>query len=263
MSAHGLASSASLEVALTPAEFGPLSRRDLSGAVCVVFDVLRATSSMVAALASGAQAIVPVATIEEALSLRAARPGLLLAGERDGLRIGAELTGGVEFDLGNSPREFTPERVAGRTIVMTTTNGTRALDACAGARAVLASSFLNLGATLAWLAAERPEQLVLVCAGTFEEPALEDIAAAGALCAGLDGPFGAGHVADGAVVARRTWEAFGADPLAVLSVSRNGRRLLSRPELAGDVAVCSRRDAVGFVAPMGADGAIRKAGAVG
>src|SRR3954468_4770124 len=134
----------SLEVLFTPADFAVLERRDLSNTVCVVFDVLRATSSIVTALANGALAILPVGEISEALKIRERDPGVLLAGERDGLRIGSDLSGEVAFDLGNSPREFRREAVSGKRIVMTTTNGTRALRACAGAKSVFAASFLNL-----------------------------------------------------------------------------------------------------------------------
>jgi len=117
----------------TPAEFEALSKRDLSKSTCVVFDVLRATSSMVTALANGAEAIIPVSEISEALEIKRKDPQVLLAGERDGLRIEANLTGSISFDLGNSPREFTKEKVTGKKIVITTTNGTRALRACAHA----------------------------------------------------------------------------------------------------------------------------------
>src|SRR5690242_5213661 len=109
----------SLEALFTPADFAVLKQRDLSDTVCVVFDVLRATSSMVTALANGAAAIVPVAELTEALAIRKQKREVLLAGERDGVRIQSNLTGGVAFDLGNSPREFTRERVNGKTIVMT------------------------------------------------------------------------------------------------------------------------------------------------
>ncbi|HMC26688.1 MAG TPA: 2-phosphosulfolactate phosphatase, partial [Verrucomicrobiae bacterium] len=127
---------ATLEVILTPAEFGPLRERDLSQTVCVVFDILRATTTMITALANGADSIIPVEQIGEALEVRRQRPNVLLAGERDGVRIRANQTGGIEFDLGNSPREFSAEKVQGKTIVMTTTNGTRALRACATAKTV-------------------------------------------------------------------------------------------------------------------------------
>src|SRR6478735_9120305 len=96
-----------IDVLFAPAEFAALGGRDLSGTVCVVFDVLRATSSMVTALANGASAIVPVSEISEALAARRDRPDLLLAGERGGVRIPANLTGGIPFNLGNSPLEVT------------------------------------------------------------------------------------------------------------------------------------------------------------
>src|ERR1035437_2403057 len=136
-----------LEVLFAPAEFALLGQRDLSQSVCVVFDVLRATSTMVTALGNGAAAIAPVAEIAEALGIRQRQPEVLLAGERDGVRIEPHLPGGIGFDLGNSPREFTAARVGGKTIAITTTNGTRALRACAPAAAVLLGSFLNLRAT--------------------------------------------------------------------------------------------------------------------
>src|SRR2546427_8263163 len=143
-----------LEVILSPAEFPSLRGRDLGQAVCVVFDILRATTSMITALANGAEAIIPVEEIPEALALRQKNPGVLLAGERNGLRIRADLTGSIDFDLGNSPREFIAEKVRGKTIVMTTTNGTRALRACAHADTVLIGSFLNLRAIVNWIRRE-------------------------------------------------------------------------------------------------------------
>jgi 2-phosphosulfolactate phosphatase len=246
----------SLEVLLAPAEFEALDRRDLSGTVCVVFDVLRATSTMVTALGNGADAIIPAAEIPEALEHRRERPDVLLAGERDGVRIQASLTGSIGFDLGNSPREYTREQVAGRTIVSTTTNGTRALRACLSARTVLVSSFLNLEATAGFIERENPEHLLVVCAGTFDQAAYEDIFAAGALC-GLVWPiYGDGAVSDSARIARRLWQLDRADVLGAISKSRNGRRLLEQPELRDDVAACAQRDVFGLVACLGKDGAV-------
>ncbi|MDG2213885.1 MAG: 2-phosphosulfolactate phosphatase, partial [Verrucomicrobiota bacterium] len=93
-----------LQTTFTPADFEALAQTDLSGTTCVVLDILRATSSMITALANGAEQILPVATIEEALAAKAEHPEALLCGERNGLRITAAQTGGTEFDLGNSPR---------------------------------------------------------------------------------------------------------------------------------------------------------------
>src|SRR5262249_40333865 len=106
-----------LKVLFTPAEFLALRETDLSGSTCVVFDVLRATTTMLSALDQGAFGMIPVADIPEALAIRKANPEVLLAGERKGLRIRAEQTGSIDFDLGNSPREFLAQKVAGRQIV--------------------------------------------------------------------------------------------------------------------------------------------------
>jgi 2-phosphosulfolactate phosphatase len=251
-----------IEVLFTPAEFGALKQRDLRNTVCVVFDVLRATSSMVAALGNGARAILPVGDISEALACRKDDPAVLLAGERDGLRIGRKLTGRVEFDLGNSPREFTANKVGGRNIAMTTTNGTRALRACVGAQKILVSSFLNLKATGDFLrskkAGEKPGKLLLVCSGTFEEVALEDVLGAGALLDLLWDWPGRDVRGDSVWIARNLYQQAKADLLTALSVSRNAQRLLSRSELRDDVAFCAQRDVWPFVVTMDTDGWVRK-----
>lgn len=250
----------SCEVLFSPAEFMALQKRDLSQAVCVVFDILRATTSMTFALAHGAEAVLPVNDIPDALALRAKFPEALLAGERHGLRIGAELTGGVEFDLGNSPCEFTREKVAGRTLIMTTTNGTRALRACAGAKQVFIGSFPNLTATANAVLASEPKQLFLVCAGTYEEAAYEDTLAAGAMAELVEGFFGEANTADSVAIARTIWLGAKADLAGAIRHSRNGRRLLAHPEFHGDVAVCLQRDTAPIVATM-SDGAVgRKTG---
>jgi 2-phosphosulfolactate phosphatase len=247
-----------LEVILSPTEFPDLASRDLGQATCVVFDILRATTSMVTALAAGAEAIIPVANIPEALAIRDERPDVLLAGERNGLRIRADQTGSVDFDLGNSPREFSAERVQGRTIVMTTTNGTRALRACENARAVLIGSFLNLRATINWLRENGPEHVILICGGTYEEPALEDTLAAGAVCERIWPLYAAGHVADSAEIARRLYPLLQANLLDAMKHARNGRRLLAHPELKDDVWFCVQRETVPFAAGVTNDGAIRR-----
>jgi 2-phosphosulfolactate phosphatase len=180
---------------------------------------------------------------------------VLLAGERDGLRIRATQTGGIEFDLGNSPREYTRTRVAGKRIVSTTTNGTRALRACAAAPAVLVGSFLNLAATAQWLTQAAPERVVLVCAGTAEFTALEDVLAAGALCDCL----GSWPRSDAAEIAWRTYRDARGDLVAAVGRSRNGRRLLANPELRDDVAFCLQRDTHPLVATLDADGVVRAA----
>jgi 2-phosphosulfolactate phosphatase len=249
-----------LEVIFSPAELASLSQRDLRQAVCVVFDVLRATTSMITALANGAQAIIPVAEISEALALKQKSPDVLLAGERNGVRIRSDLTGSIDFDLGNSPRDFTAEKVQGRSIVMTTTNGTRALRACAGARMILVSCFLNLRATTNWLRENEPAHLILVCSGTFDEPALEDVLAAGALCEKIWSNYAGGHVSDSAEIARRIYPLLQFNLAEAMKHSRNGRRLLANPELRDDVYLCVQRETASFVASLLPSGVVRRLG---
>jgi len=240
-----------LEVLFTPAEFSALPGRDLSAVHCVVFDVLRATSTMLTALANGASVIFPVCEISDAVRLRAEHPAALLAGERDGVRIRSAQTGGVDFDLGNSPREFTPERVAGREIIMTTTNGTRALQACHGAKRIFPGAWLNLGALAAHLRREQAAGLLIICAGTYEEAAYEDTLAAGALCDLLWTQFELERISDSAGIARQIYLDAKSDIAgAVGQHSRNARRLLSMSELRDDVPFCLRRDALELTAEM-------------
>lgn len=240
----------SLEVLFTSADSAALARRDLSETVCVVFDVLRATSTIVTALANGAAAIIPVAEIPEALALRQKQSEVLLAGERDGLRIRANLTGGVDFDLGNSPREFTAERVRGRTIALSTTNGSRAIAACAAAKEVLVGSFLNMLATAQYLDARPPAPILLVCSGTGSEASYEDVLGAGALADLIWGRFSDEEISDSAHMAREIYLQNRHDLAGAARHCRNGRRLLAIPDLRDDVAWCFERDRFQLVAGM-------------
>ena len=248
-----------IEVCLSPADYHALTATDLRNATCVVFDVLRATSVMVTGLANGAAGFVPAAEIPEALALRAQHRNTLLAGERDSLRITAAQSGGVEFDLGNSPREYTQQMIAGRIIISTTTNGTRALRACAAAQSVAVASFLNLSATANWLAQQQAERAILVCAGTAEFPALEDILGAGALCELLTSSPARIELLDSAEVARRAYREARLDLFSVISRSQNAQRLMASPELRDDVEFCLQQDSCPLVALLNADGVVRKA----
>lgn len=240
----------SLEVTFTPADFSSLKQRDLSHSICVVFDILRATTSMTAALANGAKMILPAFDIPDALSLKANHPDAKLAGERFGVKIRANQTGSIDFDFGNSPREFTREKIAGKTLITTTTNGTRALRACEGAAHVFAASFLNLGTVVKAIEASAESSLLVVCAGTFEEAALEDTLAAGALCDALWNRFDESQIVDSARIARELYTGNKNDLLKAFSRSRNGRRLLEKPELRDDVAFCAQRDTCHFLAKL-------------
>lgn len=245
-----------VEALLDPADLRRWAPYGAKGAVCVVFDVFRATSVIVAALAAGASEVWPADDIPEALALEARIPSAVLGGERHSRRIGPELTGGRGFDLGNSPREYTPDVVRGRPVILTTTNGTRSLRACRPAAALLAASFSNLRATARWLRAYPAPRIALVAAGTGDTASLEDILAVGALVERLGVSAAAGTATDGAETARLAW--LGAGGVGAAAASRNARRLSSIPELAADVTVCLTLDSVDSVALAGADGALRR-----
>jgi 2-phosphosulfolactate phosphatase len=167
---------AKLSVHLLP---GLTTPEELTGGAAVVIDVLRATTVMVTALAAGARAVIPTLEVDEAKKIAAGLPAgsVLLGGERGGLLIDG-------FDLANSPGEYTRERVAGKTIVFTTTNGTRALHACGEASRVLVGAFVNLTALCDVLRAET-KPIHLLCAGTQQRITREDALFAGAVAAKL------------------------------------------------------------------------------
>jgi 2-phosphosulfolactate phosphatase len=144
----------------------------LAGGVAVVIDVLRASTTIAHALAAGAAEVIPCLEVEEARRLAGELPSgsVLLGGERRGMRIEG-------FDLGNSPSEYSPDRVAGKTVVFTTTNGTRAMLRCRQARRVLIGAFVNATAVLRELADQ--ERIDLVCAGTDGQVSRDDLLLAG------------------------------------------------------------------------------------
>ena len=228
-----------LDAALTPADISRLPERDLRGTTCVVFDVLRATSSMITALANGASEIFPVKTIDEARALRGQMPDALLGGERHGERIEG-------FDLGNNPFDYIP--VAGKRIISTTTNGTIALRACERAGRVLVGALLNLAALREELTRSRPAEVLLVCAGTFETFALEDAIAAGLLAA----EFPDAELTDAAVACLAVAKRF-FTPLDGLLAARNGRALAARG-WRDQIEWCAQVSRFGVIGAM--DGAI-------
>lgn len=145
---------------------------ELADATVVVIDVLRATTTITYALAAGAAQVIPCLEIEDArrAATKFPRGDALLGGERGGVKIEG-------FDLGNSPDEYTPEVVKGRSVVFTTTNGTRAMMRCRQAKRVLIGSFVNLTAVSESIHGE--ENVHLVCAGTEGHVSFEDSFLAG------------------------------------------------------------------------------------
>ncbi len=177
----------------------------VTGGIAIVIDVLRASTTIITALAHGAAGVRPVLTIDESRAVAAGSgPGseILLGGERGGLRIDG-------FDLGNSPLEYSRARVAGRRIVITTTNGTAALDACRAASEVLIGAIVNRAAVAArareLAVARGTSDIHLVCAGTDGEVTEEDLLAAGAILDAASRLPGAdGDTLDASATAART-----------------------------------------------------------
>jgi 2-phosphosulfolactate phosphatase len=227
----------------------------LIGAVAVVIDVLRATTTMVHALAAGCACIRPCAEIDEARAVAGElRVGkVLLAGERGG----APLPG---FDLGNSPREYTSRLCRGRTIVMTTSNGTRALVRAAEAERVLAAAFVNYSAVCEQLRREaRPVHIV--CSGTDGDVALEDTLLAGALVDFLS-QVSEVQLNDAARLAWDTFENQRAILAGALEVSRGGA-ILRRLGYDEDVAAAAQVDRFHLVPELRRDPLRLEIGAVG
>lgn len=255
---------------------------ELAGTVVVVLDVLRATTVMARALDAGADAVIPCLEIEDALETarqleRGPEPAAaLLGGERGGLPIPG-------FDLGNSPDDYTPARCRGRTLVVTTTNGTRAILASirGGARRVLAASLVNRAATAELLAAwartptpatapetptdpsASPLRIHMMCAGTEGRTSWEDALGAGALAVAIaerleTPPRRSLHLAnDEALLATRAWRDVEANlprrPLAsVLREGRGGRNVV-RIGLESDFPAVAALDSVELAVLLDAD----------
>jgi 2-phosphosulfolactate phosphatase len=158
-----------LSPALFEATVGSVENKNV-----VVIDILRATTTMCVAMENGANSIWPVDSVQKAAQ---AGSSFLTAGERNGEKVEG-------FDLGNSPQEFTEEVVKGRDIVMTTTNGTRAIALSEGAKNIYISSYRNVSAMIKELV-EQPEDVVLFCSGWKDQVNLEDALFAGEVINGL------------------------------------------------------------------------------
>jgi len=185
-------SNRTIEVCLTPAL---IHLHDLSNAIVVVIDVLRATSSMCVAFTQGVNSIIPVAKIEESIAYR--EKGFLIGAERDG-----EMLDG--FDIGNSPFSYMDEKVKGRDIALTTTNGTQAIAAAKGAKQIVVGSFLNLDALCNWLATQ-DGNIVLLCSGWKNSVNIEDTLLAGAVVHQMRGDFDFTNLRDTAIIAERLY----------------------------------------------------------
>jgi 2-phosphosulfolactate phosphatase len=205
--------------------------------VVVVLDVLRATTTIAYALQAGCRDIIPVEDISEAMRLAdtLGKDRTLLCGERGGQKIPG-------FHLGNSPLEYTPQVVEGKTRLLTTTNGTRALVVAQGAE-VLTGSFVNLSMVAARAVADERD-LLLLCAGRESRFSLEDTVCAGGLLSRL--PEGMYELSDAAVVAAALYRRHSDDLLGMMRASQHGRYLVSLG-LERDLSVAAAVDALPVV----------------
>lgn len=216
-----------IEVCLTPAL---LHLYDISDSIVVVIDILRATSSMVYGIDNGASAIIPVAHVEDCLAY--ADKGFLLAAERDGSVVEG-------YDFGNSPFSYVAEKVADKTVVLTTTNGTKALHmARERAHQVVIGSFLNLQVLCDWLKVQN-KSVLLLCAGWKDQFNLEDTLFAGAVVTALRKDFT--HFDDSSVAAEDLYQLAKNDLRNYIHKSSHSHRL-AKLNIEEDVVFCLQLD---------------------
>ncbi len=201
-----------IDVVLSPAL---LNYYDLSGKIVVVIDVFRASSSIVYGLENGALEIIPVDSLEECLSY--SRQEYLLAAERDGKVIEG-------FDFGNSPFSYTRENVEGKRIVLTTTNGTHAIELAKGSDLVLIGSFFNLDSVTKRLI-ELGKDVILLCSGWKNKFNLEDTLFGGAVVKNVGAHFTI--AGDSAIAAQDLYELYGDNMSILLTKSSHSQRLIN------------------------------------
>ena len=227
-----------LDICFSP-ELLPLY--DLRGQVAIIVDVLRASSTIVTALGEGVTHVFPVASLEECAAY-GQQHGCLTAAERDGLPAPG-------FDLGNSPFGFlnAGRSARGRSLAISTTNGTAALRRSLAAAEVVVGSFLNLAAVadFAW---QQRRDVVVVCAGWKGQFCLEDAVFGGALAERLSADFDVRN-SDSTLAALHLWEQGKGDLSAFLLQSAHVRRLNSL-EASQDFAFCLRVDSYADVLPV-------------
>jgi len=198
---------------------------------------------MITGLEHGVERFFPVETIDAARALKIKDPSLLLAGERGGLPLEG-------FDLGNSPAEF--KEISGKSAVLTTTNGTVALHRVRHAKRVYVGALLNLDSLALTLNSDDSASVLIVCAGTGEDFALEDAVAAGGLVERLSH----NSLSDSAVLVKSLYREASADLLSYLRQSRNGRSLAGIGK-AQDVEECARLSVSQTVGVMKGDAVVK------
>lgn len=193
---------------------------ELRGRTAVVIDVLRATSTILTALANGADTVVPVLSPEEAFRVARENPKrrFILGGERKSVLIPG-------FHFGNSPLEYSESRVGNRPVLFTTTNGTRAIRAAGPSDRVYIAAFLNAPAVARELT-DRGQDVAICCAGTHDQFSLEDAGCAGAILEHMSGPGSNLELSDMAYVVRELYRSFAGRVGDLLHLSEHGQRLV-------------------------------------
>ena len=232
-----------------------LTPQDVQGRVVAMIDVLRASTTIAVALANGARAVIPLESSED-VATRAKqfeRAGVLLAGERKMLKMDG-------FDLGNSPVEHTRETVEGKTVLLTTTNGTRALLAVQGARDVVVASYVNLTAVSAMLrtALRGGADVTIVCAGQDRQFALEDAACAGRFVQNATRRLNGVDLNDAALAASLLDRKYGDNLMRLFETAAHGRALAAAG-FEADLAACAAVDSFPVI-PIYQDRQITKLG---
>lgn len=232
-----------------------LTPPDVSGRVVAIIDVLRASTSIAVALANGARSVIPFDSPEEAVTRRLSldKSEVRLAGERKMLTIPG-------FDLGNSPREFTPEAIGGKTVLMVTTNGTGSLNAVQGARDVVVGAYVNFTAVLALLrsAARGGSDVTIICAGRERQFSLEDAACGGRYVRNIAKRLTGAELNDGARAAALLDKRYGDNIKRLFEESTHGRAL-AEAGFAEDLDICAAVDSYSVV-PIYQDRQITKLG---
>ena len=237
--------------------FGPsgVTAADTTGRVVVVIDVLRASTTVAVALENGARAIIPFDSPDEVVTRAKAfdRSEVRLAGERQMRAIPG-------FDLGNSPKEFTREAVEGKTVLLTTTNGTAAIGVIQGARDVVIGSYVNFSAVSAMLRAalRGGTDIAILCAGRDRQFSLEDAACAGRYVHQISRRLSTVSLNDAALAAMLIDRRFSDNILRLFSASAHGRAL-SEAGFGDDLADCAAIDSYPVI-PLYQDRQITKLG---
>jgi 2-phosphosulfolactate phosphatase len=232
-----------------------VAQSDVAGRVVAVIDVLRASTSIATALSNGARAVIPLETSDEVVMRAKAfeRADVLLAGERKMLRIPG-------FDLGNSPADFKRETVEGKTILMTTTNGTPAITSAAGARDVIVASYVNYTAVLTMLRAalRGGTDITLICSGRERQFALEDAGCAGRYVANVSKRLTGVTMNDAAQTCALIDKRYGDQVVKLFEASEHGRALRDAG-FADDLTACAEVDSYPVI-PLYQDRQITKLG---